>query len=276
MNNPLRQYFRRPAIHLTLPSKGQYYPEGALEIPETGEFPVYPMTAIDEITSKTPDALFNGSAVVDIIKSCIPGIKDPWEIPSMDLDAILIAIRSATNGNELEITSTCPKCETESKYGVNLSYLLSTIKADNYNIPLTIGELQIKFKPLSYKEVNEGNLAQFQLQRQIREIQVMDDETDVEVRNKKSSLLMKEIQKINSFLICKTIESISIESTVVTDRDHIAEFIEKCDRNSYEAIRNYVAEVRVNSSIKPQKIRCVNCTHEYDQELALNITDFFV
>ena len=106
MTNPLRQYFRRPALYLTLPSRGKFYPEGALEMPENGELAVYPMTAIDEITSKTPDALFNGNAVPEIIKSCVPGIKDPWAVPSVDMDAILVAIRAATNGNDLEISMT--------------------------------------------------------------------------------------------------------------------------------------------------------------------------
>jgi len=274
MNNPLRQYFRRPALHLSLPSKGSYYPEGSIDMPETGELPVYPMTAIDEITSKTPDALFNGSAVVDIIKSCIPGIKDPWEVPSMDLDAILIAIRSATNGNELDITSTCPSCENEGEFKVNLSYLLSTIKADNYDNLLHIGELQIKFKPLAYKEVNEGNMAQFLLQQKIKELRGMDD-NDVDARNKKSSELMKTIQKVNSDLICKTIESITVESSVVTNREHLTEFMEKCDRNTFDSIKNHVGSIRSNSTVKPQPIKCVNCSHEYKQELALNITDFF-
>ena len=31
---------------------------------------------IDEITFKTPDALLNGQATVDVIQSCIPNIKD--------------------------------------------------------------------------------------------------------------------------------------------------------------------------------------------------------
>jgi T4 bacteriophage base plate protein len=274
MNNPLRQYFRRPALHLSLPSKGQFYPEGSIDMPETGELPIYPMTAIDEITSKTPDALFNGSAVVDIIKSCVPAIKDPWAIPSMDLDAILIAIRSATNGNDLDITSTCPSCENEGEYKVNLSYLLTTIKSDNYDNVLHIGELQVKFKPLSYKEVNDGNMGQFLMQRQIREMQAMDD-ADEAARNKRSSELMKDIQKINAELICNTVESISVESMVVTNREHLTEFIEKCDRNTYEAIRTHVTTIRTNSTIKPQKIICVNCSHEYNQELALNISDFF-
>ena len=272
MNNPLRQYFRRPALHLTLPSKGAYYPAGAIDMPETGELPVYPMTAIDEITSKTPDALFNGSAVVDIIKSCIPAIKDPWFVPNMDLDAILVAIRAATNGNELEIESVCPSCNNEGKYGINLSQLLSTIKADDYSNPLLIGELQVKFKPLSYKEVNQGNLSQFHMQREINAMQSIEDE---DARQAKSSEIMKSITKINMNLISGTIESISIQAEVVTNSEFIMEFLEKCDRNAYETIRTQVSKIRENSTTKPQKIKCVNCGHEYEQALALNITDFF-
>lgn len=94
-NNPLKQYFRRPAIYLKLPSEGKYYPIDAIDLPDNKELPVYPMTAIDEITSKTPDALYSGVAISEIIKSCVPNIKDPWSIPTIDLDAILIEIGRA-------------------------------------------------------------------------------------------------------------------------------------------------------------------------------------
>ena len=110
-NNPLKQYFRRPAIYIRLPSGGKGYAPGVINMPENGEFPVYPMTAIDEITSRTPDALFNGTAIVDLIKSCVPDIIDPWGVHSTDMDSILIGIKSASQGNDLEIDSQCPSCE---------------------------------------------------------------------------------------------------------------------------------------------------------------------
>ena len=78
---------------------------------ENGELPVYPMTALDEIAYRTADALFNGSAVADVIKSCMPNILDPWQISSADLDTILVAIRIASYGHEMDFTSKCPKCE---------------------------------------------------------------------------------------------------------------------------------------------------------------------
>ena len=102
-NNPLKQYFRRPAIYIKLPSEGKYYSSDVINKTETREIPVYPMTAIDEITTKTPDALFNGSVIVELIKSCIPDIKDPWKINNIDLDTILIGIKVASTGNSLEL-----------------------------------------------------------------------------------------------------------------------------------------------------------------------------
>ena len=99
--NPLNKYFRQAAIHITLPSNGDYPPH-VITPSATGEFPVMPMTAKDEIKFKTPDALMNGQGVVDVIQSCCPDIKDAWQIRSHDLDTILIAIRIATYGERAE------------------------------------------------------------------------------------------------------------------------------------------------------------------------------
>lgn len=272
MNNPLRQYFRRPALFISLPSKGKYYPEGAIEVPENGEFPVYPMTAIDEITAKTPDALFNGSAVAEIIKSCVPAIKDPWAIPATDLDAILIGIRAASTGNELEIESVCTACEEVSKYGVNLVGLLNDIKGDTYTEKLKLGELTFNFKPLSYRDVNQGNLAQFELQRAIAQIESIENDDE---RTKQSNETMKKLTEMNIEFMSKTIESIDLPHESVTDSAFIAEYLHSCDRVSYETIRKHIVKMRESTNIKPLKIKCVSCSNEYDQPLALNVTDFF-
>ena len=45
--NPLKKYFRQPKLYINLPSKGKFYPAGSLNMPETGELPVFPMTAKD-------------------------------------------------------------------------------------------------------------------------------------------------------------------------------------------------------------------------------------
>jgi len=272
MSNPLKQYFRRPALHFTLPSKGRFYPDNALEIPESGELPVYPMTAIDEITSKTPDALFNGSATVDIIKSCVPAIKDPWEVPSIDLDAILIVIRSATHGSNFDIQSACEKCEEISDYVVDLMNILANIQTNGFFEDLDVGELKIQFKPLSYRQINTGNLVQFDMQREIANLETVEDFTE---RSNKSSETMKKLTNLNIEYLANSIKAIVTPNESVTENNFILDFLRNCDKGTHDLIREKIVKLRADSSAKPQKLKCIHCSHEYEQQIALNLADFF-
>ena len=271
-NNPLRQYFRRPAIFLKLPSQGIGYPEGVLNTTETGEFPVYPMTAIDEITSRTPDALFNGSDVSDIIKSCIPDILDPWRLQSTDLDAVLIAIKSASQGNQLDIQTECPNCKEVSEYGVNLVGILSTLKAPDYSKEIQINNLSIKLRPLLYKEMNQAALKQFEMQRLFNSLTTIEDETE---RGVKTTEGIATITKVTMEVLAETIEYIATPSGKVTEKPFILDFLQNCDSETYSAIRDYNTELKNASEMKPMHITCTNCQHEYDQNFTFNASDFF-
>jgi hypothetical protein len=213
-NNPLKQYFRRPSIYLKLPSGGTMYAPGVVNIPESGELAVYPMTAIDEITAKTPDALFNGTAMSDIIKSCIPDIKDPWSINSVDLDAILIAIRSAADGNDMSITSGCPSCKEISEYAVNLVGILNQLRAADYDKELTINDLSIKFRPLTYKEINEAGTSQMEAQRIFIGLEKEENE---QVRMEKTQQALKYITEITMNILSKTFTHIKTPSAFVEE-----------------------------------------------------------
>ena len=272
-NNPLKQYFRRPSIYLKLPSGGKYSPN-ILNMPESGELPVYPMTAIDEITSKTPDALYNGTAMTDIIKSCIPDIIDPWLISSVDLDAILIAIKAASGGNDLEIESTCPSCSDSSKYGINLLLLLTTLTAANYENTMEINELHIKFKSLTYKELNQTKISQFEVQRILAGLE-SNTNTDDTIRIEKTQLAIKSIVELTIALISNSIEYVETPNGKVTDKEFIMDYLTNCDKQSYIAIRDFNTKLKAEAEIKPLAIKCIKCSHEYSQPFTLNITDFF-
>lgn len=273
-DNPLKQFFRRPAIYIKLPSEGKFYPNGTLEMTENGELPVYPMTAIDEITSKTPDALYNGSALINIIKSCIPNIKDPWVIPVIDLDPILIGIKVATNGNDLDIDSKCPSCNNEGKYGVNLVGLLSTLKAGDYDSELIIGDLKFKFAPLTYKKINQISTVQFEIEKTMTNLNSMDDNNEQKLQAQKDTMF--KLNEMGMDLIAEGIVAITTPTIMVDNKQYIIDFLKNCDKNTYEKLRDYTISLRQSSEIKPVPIQCVNCSHQYQQSLTLNPTDFFV
>jgi hypothetical protein len=271
-NNPLKQYFRRPSIYLKLPSGGKMYPPGVVNIPESGELPVYPMTAIDEISSKTPDALYNGTAMADIIKSCIPDIKDPWAINSVDLDAVLIAIRSAAGGNDMSISSECPSCKEIADYAVNLVGILSQLKSADYDKELTINDMSIKFRPLSYKEMNDAGTSQLEAQRIFMSL---DKEENDAVRAEKTQQALRFITEVTMRILSQTITHIRTSSAFVEEKEYILDFLHNCDKDTYTAIRDYNSNLKSQAEIKPLRIKCIHCQNEYEQPFTLNTSDFF-
>ena len=271
-NNPLKQYFRRPSVYIRLPSEGKFYSEDIIEPSETGEFPVYPMTAIDEISARTPDALFNGTAVADLIRSCIPAIKDPWSINSMDMDAVLIGIRAASGGDTLDVDSVCPECSTQSTYGINLVAVLSTLKPGDYSKLLEVGELKIKFRPLMYREMNEAAMAQFEVQKQFDQLYKIDDQDE---RNGAVKEALEKITFMTMGILSQTIEFIETPGGIVDDKSFILDFLKNCDKEVYIKIRDYSSVLKEDTEIKPADITCTNCNHQYKQSYAINPTDFF-
>jgi len=271
-DNPLKQYFRRPAVYITLPSQGEGYPEGVIEMTETTEIPIYPMTAIDEITSRTPDALFNGTAVVEIIKSCVPNIKDPWQLNSIDLDPILVAIRAATHGSDMEIETTCPACEEIEKYDVHLPTVLAGFTPGNYKQPLAMDDVTIKFKPLTFAEVNKAGLDQFQVQKMLQNISTLDNNEEREARSKE---VMNQINDLSTNLVASSIEYIKVPTATVFEKEFILEFLVNISRAQYDKIRDQSIELRKSTENKPLKIKCSHCQHDYEQTFNINATDFF-
>lgn len=270
--NPLKQYFRRPAVYFKLPSNGEGYPEGVIDFPENKELPVYPMTSIDEITARTPDALFNGSAIVEIIKSCIPNIKDPWRINSIDLDPILVAIRAATYGTSMEINTTCPSCKETASYDVNLTTMMSRFTAGSYNTPLTIGDIKIKFSPMPFTEMNKASLAQFQIQKTMQMLVNIADDAD---RNAQSIEAMKTINNTYLDIIIQMIEYVKTPDATVLDKSFIKEFLLNTDKNTYDKVRDYTVQLRAETELKPLDVTCPECSHAYEQSFTVNATDFF-
>lgn len=271
-DNPLKQYFRRPAVYLKLPSGGLGYAPGDIDMPENGELPVYPMTAIDEITSRTPDALFNGNAVVEIIKSCIPAIKNPWAINNIDLDPILVSIRAATHGSVMEIETKCPSCEEESKYDVNLASVLGNFKPGDYTTPLIIDDLTIRFRPLNYEEMNKASMIQFEMQKMMQNLLAIEDEDE---RNMRSSEAIKALNDTYVEMIASTIEYVKVPQGTVMDQEFIIEFLRNCDKKTYDAIKEHSLALRESTANKPLDIKCMSCGHDYKQVISINITDFF-
>ena len=271
-NNPLRQYFRQPAIYVRLPSRGRFYPDGVLSETANSEYPVLPMTTMDEITYRTPDALFNGSAVAAVVQSCVPNIRDAWRMPHIDIDTLLIAIRIASYGHQLDIGSKCPACANEADYAIDLRRSLETIEPKDYHQPMSMNELQIRFRPLSYRQANASNMAQFEQQKNL---QAMEQSEDPDTRSALLGDLLRKLTEVTTAALTDSIDSITTPDTTVNDRDQINDWLNNCDRGTFSRVRDHVSDLRASSEPKPLRLKCVNCSHEYQQPLTLDMSNFF-
>lgn len=274
MNNPLSQYFRQPAIYIKLPSNGDFYPDGAITMPENQELPVLPMTAIDEITYRTPDALFNGTAVANVIESCVPNIHNGWAVPSTDLDTILVGIRIATYGHDLEVNCFCPKCENQDHYTTDLRQSIDTLKAGDYNQPLLHRDLEIYFRPMSYKMLNQNNQLQFEEQKIIQALAQTSDDNQ-QAQSSAISAVLKKITDMTVTSIAQSVSAIKTPTSIVTDQMQVEEFLRNCDRKLFSRIRDHVIALKSNSELKPLSVKCTSCDNQYEQSFTLDMSSFF-
>lgn len=272
--NPLAKHFRQPAIYIKLPSGGQFYPDGSLELPVTGELPVYPMTAKDEITLKTPDSLMNGSSMAQVIFSCCPNIKDPWAIPAVDLDAIFIAIRLASYGTALDISSTCPHCKAENDNSVNLTALLENIKPLRFDNQVKIRDLVFTFRPQTFKQINETNIFTFEQRQLINNTLNSDLPEEEKQLNFKASF--DRLSDLNVKMLVNSIENITTpEGTIVSDPAMIHEFLTNADSATFSLVRETIERLNKQSRTQDAHVSCEECKKEYDTALVLDNSNFF-
>lgn len=274
LQNPLAKHFRQPAIYMKLPSGGRYWPEGSLELPVTGEIPVYPMTARDEITVRTPDALLNGQGVVDVLQSCCPNIKNAWDMPTCDVDAVLLSIRIASYGNGMDFDTECPSCKEENEYTMDISTLIGKIVMPSYDTPLLLDGLSILLKPQAYLELNRVNQLNFTEQQILRTIE--DDSLSDAEKKQITDNFVKKLLDINIGISCNSTASITTEDgTVVTDKAFIEEFYNSADYKIVKAIQERIKQINMESAIAPVDVECKHCSHKFQLPMEFDYANFF-
>ena len=273
VKNPLAGWYRQPKLYVRLPSKGKFYPPGSLDVSASEEYAVYAMTAKDELMLKTPDALLTGQSTVEVIKSCVPSILDPWNMPTIDLDFLLIAIRIATYGEKMEINTTCPHCSAENNYDINVQQCLSAYDNFEYKDTLTIDPLVVHVRPYSYREMTKISIKSIEQQKIFG---IINDEkmSDEEKLDKFGQSFVK-ITELTVDLIAECISKIETPSGTSSDRAQIKEFINNCPKDIFEKISDHVTMIKNQIELKIPQVQCGECNGVYDVPITMDQANFF-
>jgi hemerythrin-like domain-containing protein len=279
--NPLKKYFRQPKLYLKLPSSGNFYTEGALEKTDSGEYPVFPMTARDEITMKTPDALLNGQSTVEIIQSCMPNIKNAWAIPTIDLDAILIAIRVATYGEKVDLEIRLPNTDIVKEYTADLRQALDKLLNAAFDPVVEVNEsITAYIKPLNYESFSKNSLKSLEEQRifNIVNSQELSDDQKMAQFNK-SFRILTDITISN---VAECLVKIVTPDGEVSDPAFIKEFIDNADKEFFTNITKHLELQRDKFQMPMFKIetseeeRAQGAPESFESPIVLDASNFFV
>lgn len=274
--NPLHGYFRTIKFYMKLPCAPSMYTEGVIEYTEEGEVGVMGMTAKDELLIKTPDALLNGEAITGLISSCVPAIKQPKKLIANDIDALLMGIKHASYGDDIETLANCPECSAENKFSINISQSLANIHPleDEYFIE-TENRMRIYGTPLTFPLLVKT------LQQQFEQEKIITSAKNTELsEEQKMALFSKSINnmaKMSNDLLLGCIQKIVVPDVEapITDKKHIEDFLNNVEKYLIEQVSDLLNKINTDGMIKTLKAKCTQCEHEWEVAIDFNPMTFF-
>ena len=259
-NNPLLAKLKLPGKIIQLPSGGRLYTNGELAPNvKNGEIEVRPLSAYAEITIKSPELLFTGKALEEVILECAPDVLKPLDLFSQDIDMLLTAIRSVTYGSSFEV-SVKHNCAKAKKQNINVnidsiiarSRTLDPTEMDQlYRVELPNGQV-VNLHPLRFKDI----INLMQNIKKIEEQKTLDPE------------FQKKILTDNFLMYIRDVDGID-------DRDMISEWLRGLPAPSAQMITD-----RLDSPLEwgvnlVHETKCMECGETFQFEIPINPVSFF-
>lgn len=259
--NPLLSQLRIPGETFKIPSSGLFYDNHELsDDVNNGELYVYPMTAIDEITLKTPDKLFSGAAITDVFKNCIPQINNPLQLFSKDVDYLLVCLRMLSYGPTVEIT-TKHNCENakDHSYAIELRPFISKSKSIDptttnqlFTVKMDNGQI-VTLRPPRFGDM----VALWQ------SMQNKNDVKDIDFEKLKETLVESVVSMIH-------------DVSEITDKEQIKEWIRKIPVSWTYKISEAINMISDWGPDFKTSVVCKDCNKSFELQTPVNPIAFFM
>lgn len=256
--NPLLAAAVIPGETFRLPSQGLFYTNGELsDDVKNGEVVVSAMTAVDELTFKSPDMLFTGRAVTEVFSRCIPQIKKPHELLSKDVDYLMVCLRMVTYGPTLTL-SYKHHCEDAKNhtYDVDLQPIVQkskpidpTTMAEVFRVVMPNGQV-VKLKPTTIGAIIKLN-------------------QDVDVSDTMPSL--DELKTSVMAVLVDVIDSVD----QIKDKELIQEWIGTVSAGWVRLLTDALTKVGDWGTTTKAITQCRDCGEDMELEFSTNPLSFF-
>jgi len=170
-------------------------------------------------------------------------------MPSIDLDAVLVAIRIATYGEMMDINTTIPVIDEERTFQLDLRQILDQFQNIQFENIIQIENLVVHLKPLSYREFTNNALQTFEEQRVFA--LTNNDEISEQEKLERFNESFTNLTQLNINMVSESIEAIESDGERVTERSFITEFLQNADNTFYNAIIAHIDQEKLKFNIKP-------------------------
>jgi hypothetical protein len=283
-SNPLQGFFRKPKFAITLPSRGKWYPKKSLNSTD-GTVEVFAMTAADDTRFKTNEVLISHTATYDLIRSCVPQIAEPENMPVVDLDAVILSIRRASYGNQMKFRVLVPNTTLERMLDLDIEQMVNSLAnvGESWDEELNIqdGDLSmtLTITPLPLKNMFAVT-RQLIKQQQIAE-NISKQDNDNEEKIDAMDQQLKTLSNIGVNTVVEGIRSIRCGDYFTDRPSDIRQFIQQIDLEYFNAIRKHIEGQK-----KLSQFATVNCVATPEEAAAgapdswqatveFNLTNFF-
>jgi hypothetical protein len=194
-------------------------------------------------------------------------------MPSLDIDAALIAIRVATYGENMGVEANCPHCGVENDYDIDLVHWLDRINGWQFSPEVDLAPLTIIVRPYTYRELSQTSLKTLEHQRIFNVIN--SEELSDEQKIEKFGNSFVKLTSLTVDIIAGCVAKIITPDGEVTDLDHIKEFISNSPKDVFDKISNHVNEMKKNIELPVQHVVCSSCSKEFDMPVTMDQSNFF-
>lgn len=250
--NPLNSFFRKSKFNIDLPSRGRWYPKNALAPTVVdGSVAVYPMTAADEAKFKIGDATLTGNGIFDLIRSCIPDIRQPELAPMCDLDAILLAIRRASYGDNMKFTVKVPDTNLLREMTLNLSTMAAEKfgSVTDWDDTLEVTDedtgkvLTVKVRPINLKTLFGHSKTMVRVQQLSVKMAEADDVND-DAKLETLTENIHNLSQVNITMVADSIESLEAEDFGTRNPADVRNFLGQIDVAYFNVIQQHIDSQR--------------------------------
>lgn len=302
MSNPLLDDLKATgnvdSISIALPTMGRFYEDGVLaEGVDPGDININALGIMAELSTRDPFILASGKGMELLIPQICPSVLQPTKLAEIDMEAILIAARIATHGNEIVVEHTCARpvdgedgedgekvpCGEVNKIEVNLYDMIQRYGplefSDIFVVELPEYKQKVFLRPIEY-----GHALSI-----IKESLITDQKTEVFNNTEVTELLISD-EKIDEYadLVAKraisTMESIiysifyveSGNGGRVHDSESIKEWLMAISKENVKKIVDQAGTLSKsfygNNEVK---YRCAGCGNENITHVELDVQKLF-